>query len=534
MKQSLGTAGGLMGILRNPVLLFLVCFALYTACNWALVHDIFGQSHSRPLYKTLIRIAVWNIGFIGFVFGAMRLSKLWRWLIAFAAFVSVATNLIIYLINDAVLGQDRIVWLLAEANQVTAAWEEFGLHFVVGSALAAIAVFSIVALSAYIHQIKPKPIEYIYSRNGFIGSIVAFALIPLATATGAMNLGLAEHNVFAFALRSMDEPPAPVPGSLQQAPQDTRRARHIVLVVDESTTASAFAQFVLPKMTVETIQYGTAYSTANCSAAAQALMRWGVQPENIGKPHDPRAQIPLWAYANAAGFRTVLIDGQVSAKAQNYMTSDEFLLVDEFIPYKNGHDTDRLIATEVARRLRMDQPQFIYVVSRGSHFPYIDNIPPSANREAMTDDEIYKASVEASTGGFFGQLFADMPDLGDSLLFYTSDHGQYFGGDGARHCSAVYREAEFEVPMAIMGGSSSFLGTLRDAQKCWHGHASHQSLRSTVIESMGYSGSWVEQSLFPSLSTCSTDRRIPRLRGPLPYPTKFAGDVRLEFVASEK
>ena len=350
--------------------------------------------------------------------------------------------------------------MLSESDQLGAAISEFSVQILTSCAAAAILVLPLVIFATRLHEVNAKHGKLLYTRFGIISSVIVFMLIPLTAIAGMMNIGLAEHNVFVFALRGLTEPDAPSPGTLQPRPLEGQRAKHIVLVMDESTTPSAFSKFVLPGLSAELVQYGTTYSTGNCSAVSQALMRWGSNPGALAMSMTLVRRYPCGRSRGRLAYNTVLIDGQVTAKPQNYMRLAELALIDEFLPFQHGVDTDRLIAVELVRRLRIDTPQFIYIVKRGSHFPYVDNIPADQKSDVLSEADAYRRSVQSSTGAFFAELIARLPELRDTLVFYTSDHGQQFGGN-SHHCSGDYPEEEFKVPMAIMGEQTELLEQLR-------------------------------------------------------------------------
>jgi glucan phosphoethanolaminetransferase (alkaline phosphatase superfamily) len=215
-----------------------------------------------------------------------------------------------------------------------------------------------------------------------------------------------------------------------------------------------------------------------------------------------------------------LIDGQLSDsnKSQNFIGANERALIDDYIAADIGLPTDVRIAQQLTKRLRTPQQELIVIIKRGNHFPYAANIPPEDRQSDRTLKESYRSLVEFTTRNFFDLLWAEHKQLQDVLLFFTSDHGQYHG-PGSPHCREDKLDDEYEVPIVVMGGASTYLDRLAAARECWVGGAHHQAMRSTVIEALGYSADDIASHLYPPLTVCTAYQSIPRYLGYTPFPT---------------
>ena len=76
----------------------------------------------------------------------------------------------------------------------------------------------------------------------------------------------------------------------------------------------------------------------------------------------------MWAYAKQAGFRTILMDGQVHGNPQNYLWPPEKRLIDEVVPMAAGLDSDLKIARRLNGLLKADGRYFAYIVLKGAQY----------------------------------------------------------------------------------------------------------------------------------------------------------------------
>src|SRR5688572_23957848 len=94
---------------------------------------------------------------------------------------------------------------------------------------------------------------------------------------------------------------------------------------------------------------------------------------------------------------------------QNFLSSGEIRMIDEFITADVGIDSDQRIAAMLTQRLKQPGRELIYVIKRGSHFPYDKNYPDGTLPRDASKPEKYAASVAYATGSFFRTLIADVP-----------------------------------------------------------------------------------------------------------------------------
>lgn len=281
----------------------------------------------------------------------------------------------------------------------------------------------------------------------------------------------------------------------------------------------------------ETVNFGVASSIANCSTASNHAFRFAASSDHYLQ--DLREHPSLWKYARNAGFRTVYLDGQRSdGRLQNRMDQRELAYIDQHIQLPADTPPEQR-DIKLARRLRAllakhpDTAQFIYVNKMGVHFPYEGKYPasqasrtPTMQRRyfgtdidpdgigiaALADNDgasggaqalfklrmknSYLNAVAWNTGGFFSTLL-DGLDLADTLLVYTSDHGQDLHQDDrpghATHCTLGPSIAtQGKVPLVLLTGDPFEQARLRGHAARNFDRASQFNLIPSLLAWMGY------------------------------------------------
>ncbi|MFZ2650126.1 MAG: sulfatase-like hydrolase/transferase [Burkholderiaceae bacterium] len=304
--------------------------------------------------------------------------------------------------------------------------------------------------------------------------------------------------------------------------------RNVIMIMDESIRGDyvdinhgSGVRTGLAQAGSALVNFGLASSQANCSAESNASLRFGVTRANHLR--DLKVNPSLWQYAKKAGYTTSYLDAQRhGGRLQNLMDEQELSHIDRFIQLDSGTATkDR--DTEIARRLRqtIDEPgqHFIYLNKMGCHFPYEGKYPAdralftptmrqtyfgteSAQRPsrptAEADDvrarllftNSYRNCIAWNTSSFFDVLLAGRA-LNDTVIVYTSDHGQDFHEDGrpgfGTHCSfGPAAPGEGIVPLAVLTQEPATLEMLRAAAQINHGQASLFNVFPTLLQLMGY------------------------------------------------
>lgn len=306
------------------------------------------------------------------------------------------------------------------------------------------------------------------------------------------------------------------------------RARNILIIVDESVRGDFIDLHgdggvtpYLKGIRRRVIDFGLASSPANISSSSNALLRMGANPASLAGGPDIRANATIWGYAGKAGFRTAYIDCQSSAgKFINFMNVLERKLIDDFIQIDGPQESRDFEAIPVvARLLREPGRHFIYMNKYGAHFPYQSGYPKSetvfsphleewegiTDRERMTNS--YKNVIHWTVDTFFKRL-DEQADLRDTLVIYTSDHGQNLLDDGVplthgRSRAPISEEAQ--VPLLVFSQDRRLAAEAREAARVNWDRASGFQIFPTALDAMGYDRAAVREAYYLTLFD-----RVPR------------------------
>jgi len=356
----------------------------------------------------------------------------------------------------------------------------------------------------------------VFSSLIFIKSDKAVAGLPQQFSPAAMAIAI----IYKSKVYEMPER-----GIVQQAPTSQPKAKHLLYLVDESINPEYLYTSLgkpiqgLAENIEKIADFGVAVSGSNCSARSNAILRLGATRDNL--INSVKTNPSIWQYAKKAGFRTVYIDSQASAKVvtkpndfQNYMTSAEAINIDVFYKVKGVPDAqlDYELLKLVKKELNSEEPTFIYANKNGAHFPYSDNYPESEAKflpvvsnakvkgmgglmelynkgdgiEAVINT--YKNSIHWNVDKFFQQFF-DEVNLDDTIVIYTADHGQYFDVGSTTHCTSGEGAPVEEglVPLMLMTGNQNLVSGFSKAASVNFNKTDHFSIFPTLLNFLGYS-----------------------------------------------
>ena len=299
--------------------------------------------------------------------------------------------------------------------------------------------------------------------------------------------------------------------------------KHIVLLVDESLRPD-YLDFRphnpvtpnLPALRRIVADFGPAVSGGNCSSYANAILRFTAQPHDM--VHSARTYPTLWQWAKQAGFTTVFMDGQSGfvkdpGQLQNFMTLQEAQFIDHLVRF-NDTPVAQLDFALLDRLVKLlnnsEKPLFIYANKNGAHFPYDADYPASVRKFRPTlrtagtksaDAKVnsYRNAIAWNVDEFFWRLLL-RTDLTDTLIIYTSDHGQNLDAEAMTHCSTRDPDPrEGLVPLLAITGNPLLLRRFRAAAKTNFGAARHFHIAPTLLTLMGYDPADLKQLYGPSL-----------------------------------
>ena len=304
---------------------------------------------------------------------------------------------------------------------------------------------------------------------------------------------------------------------------DGRKIRHVVLLVDESVRGdyidwrpgNPYTQDIA-SLKDRIINFGHAASGGNCSSYSNALLRFGATRPDL--MHSVASNATIWDYAKTAGFRTVFIDAQAAflrgpAKLQNFMTPEEKREIDSFNAVEETvapPDLDDRLVDILAETLKSDQPTFVYAIKNGAHFPYDRGYPstqqifrPTMSESARDDGQAlinsYRNAIRWSVDRVLKRLVDSVP-LDDTLIIYTSDHGQNLSTTALSHCSVKNADPrEALVPLFAITEEPRLRERLSAGAKTNWGYASHFSVAPTLLDLFGFKPQDIATKYGPSL-----------------------------------
>ena len=254
---------------------------------------------------------------------------------------------------------------------------------------------------------------------------------------------------------------------LKEQPYKKEDFKNIILIVDESITGNHLS---INNHSVKTTPYlqresniinlGLASSITNCSASSNIILQSGLQPEMLpDKNFLALKKADIFQYAKNADYSTAYISNQsYEDKLQNNMTVHDVKHIDYFYQPKKGsfnkeqETPEGEVISKIKKQLDSSNKNFIFVVKRGSHFHYESNYPSSGkvftptleagetmsikNKEKALNS--YHNSIRWNVDKFFERFFEDIKIDSETLIIYTSDHGQSLLDDGKinTHCSS--------------------------------------------------------------------------------------------------
>jgi glucan phosphoethanolaminetransferase (alkaline phosphatase superfamily) len=348
------------------------------------------------------------------------------------------------------------------------------------------------------------------------------------------------YNLSLFTVFHLTEAPPAEKSEPNMTQTSSPLVRHVVLIVDESVSGD-FIDLNVPRGTTPFLasrtdsitNFGLAISASNCTHASNAILRLGANPKTL--THDGNSILSnpsIWKYARKAGFETHFIEAPViSMYNGNHMNPQELKLIDQVhsIPRENARAYRDLEIIGILKDiLQRNRPQFVYVNKIGAHFPYQNSYPENADyfKPHMTAHESigsrerlvnsYKNSIRWAVDGFFEILSSEI-DLSESVLIYTSDHGQNLLDDDqpVTHCRRMSQNLhEAVVPLLVWSGNDTLHGKFDLAASHNFNSASHFEIFPTILTLFGYDPQSIRKQYHQSLFE-TIDEPLGFVSGPI-------------------
>jgi glucan phosphoethanolaminetransferase (alkaline phosphatase superfamily) len=312
----------------------------------------------------------------------------------------------------------------------------------------------------------------------------------------------------------------------------------IVMIMDESVRGdylslndAVYNTTPFLKATDHLVNFGVASSGGNCSMISRTIFRFGMRQADLPNGWREALNRPnFWQFAHRAGYKTVHIDAWYGPRqlGNGFSSAEKALIDSEPGIIKNpSYLRDQKAVDQLLRVLKDEGPAFIYVEKFGVHFPYSDRYPPDFHalptyEESHTwsvatllglkpIDQIadYPNAIAWSVDEFFRKLLPAV-DLSNTLIIYTSDHGQNLSGR-LTHCSTTrpVPQGQVSVPLFAITSAPEFERGLEKAAAHGFDRFSHFEIFPTLLLAMGYDAGWVNRSYGPSLmDSPSPDRKF--------------------------
>ena len=480
------------------VIAFLLVFAAYLAIHqkW-IINLIITQYDANQFYASATNALL--IACTG-IFFSLTVLTVRRWVIAvFLLLVlpALMSGFLYSRILGATMDFDAFNLLIHEAGKTQDFIKQYYRTVILAFGLVTIILTN--TLIARFMAYKKRPYNDMISGLSIAG-LIATPLLAFGSQYFPRYAPTYDSAPWIYSYHLMATPEPMINHNISATP-DKSEISKIVLIIDESVTYDAFVNQIANNgfISVDYINYGNAISGGNCSASANALIRWAANPMEVIMNKDPRSYPTLWDYAKKADYETVLVDGQTSPGRMpgNFMHKGEQESIDIIHQIKGGIETDLQIAEKIHSVITQNKPSFVYAILRGAHFPY-DGFPDSDNA-GMTDLERYSASIAYSKRHFFETLLRNV-DLHETLIIYTSDHGQNIVKGRAAHCNSLdYDAKEYSVPLLAITQNEHFLKALTELNSPGSSRVSHLQIAPTLLIAMGYDKTHVENAIFPSL-----------------------------------
>jgi glucan phosphoethanolaminetransferase (alkaline phosphatase superfamily) len=300
----------------------------------------------------------------------------------------------------------------------------------------------------------------------------------------------------------------------QSAPQN-----NVVLVVDESIRGdhldiNGYSRQTTPFLSHLSAtepgfhNFGLAIAGATCSYPSNALLLTGVRP-GIDDFEKVKNYPTLFQYAKAKGYRTIYIDAQTNS-IWNGLTDHDIQFIDSWVKASDLNDSiqsDQIAADRIREMVATSTGNFVVINKRGVHFLYESSYPketaiwlPLPTNYAVHPDLVrnsYDNGIRYNLNTFFGKLLSNPQILENTVILYTSDHGQTLFEDGTNWLHCNYTPQEARVPLILIGRN---IPPVKDGYV-----ASHSNILPTLLDLMNVPREARVHDYAPSLFTATPE-----------------------------
>jgi glucan phosphoethanolaminetransferase (alkaline phosphatase superfamily) len=274
---------------------------------------------------------------------------------------------------------------------------------------------------------------------------------------------------------------------------------NIVFVIDESLRGDHLSINGYSRDTTPTLKnlmddgfidnWGLAVSSTTCSFSSNPHILTGALPTI--DDYSMVSTLPtIFQYAYAMGYRTYYLDAQENYLWNGLTPSDK-----KYIEmWKNSDDfgenylADQQAARFIRQELQNSVGNFMVLNKKGMHIKYENNYPENEGLWFPTPPDknyrinhalvlnTYDNAVHYNLESFFKVLLPNRKPLPNTVILYTSDHGDTLqeNGEAWSHCSNTSPEAT--VPLFMIGEIEN--------QPDTNYQASHSNIFPTLLDLM--------------------------------------------------
>jgi lipid A ethanolaminephosphotransferase len=490
--------------------------------------------HSRALFEALVYLGTYVVAAAAIVAALFSRTTVVRWVTLGFVFVFLGLDLCCRRVTGENVGFSQVHMTFSELSFAGEFFSAYGAS--VGKA-ALLATLIAAACFALVHFVRLR------LHPAWLGLVPLSAVLIYAV----LWKTVAFTDIYPSALRipvlaayvSMNSlyvgPRRPVPLTARRSD----RPRVLILIVDESIRGdylaiNGFAKDTTPFLASISDQYlnfGIACSATNISSGTNMVLQSGLRADECPDRAQLALKLPsIFQYAQAAGYRTCFLDGQSSpGDLSNFMTRDDLDHIDVFYQvtadeqeHGRKHQRDQLLVRRITEIMAEGDPVYIYVNKYGAHFHYENTYPsdqrrfeptmqPQAPIDASSREEVansYANSILWNVDRFF-ELLVPTLDLADTVVLYTSDHGQSFKEQMGVSTHADRRNppaSQANVPLLAWGG---FLEQrFPDRGSALRDRTDHFRLFPSQLILMGYEEAEVKVRYGPPLWAAPSPRRV--------------------------
>lgn len=485
-------------------------------------HYVFGERisdlmNAHGAIHVVVFLSLWLLCFISLIYFSFFSRFIVRLVITVIFFVSTLVSLSYLDISGVSITYDSLYVLIENINFASEGVNEFFSEILSALVISLFSLTLLLSPPAVIQKFKNS--LFVKRTNYVVAFIPFFVLFAISWPRGGYGLEQIPVQYKVPVLTSIIYFEKAFIGSPERLSVDEQLSNNaleknnIVLIVDESVRADYLDinndQGVTPYLMSQKdrlINFGYTTSGSNCSSASNQILRFGPNKDNFSQTYVTNPYI--WEYAKKAGYETIMLEGQLEeGQLNNGMKFKEKKYIDHYIyaTGKTNFDKDKDIADLIKKytSVKREKPVFIYAVKSGVHFPYkpltpqdkklFKKIKPPQDKNVKISKKRhrihnYKNAVHYLTDSFFKQLL-DGTSYEDSIIIYTSDHGQnlFDNGQSITHCS-VEDITPFEalVPLVVFTDNPDEVSHFTKAAEANKNKASHFNIFPTIVKLFGY------------------------------------------------